>query len=383
MISDQAPMGIYIHVPFCLRKCDYCDFYSIGLSNQEMLETYTHSLVLELRRRREEFPFPFNTIFLGGGTPSLLKPQQIETIIDTVFAHYPAAGQPEISLEANPATVNLQGMKDLRSAGINRLSIGVQSFSDSELRLLGRMHDSKEAEEALANAFRAGFTNVNADLIYGIPGQQARDWESSLTRLQKYQPPHLSMYLLQLESSTPMGRKINEGKLPAEDEDLESRLYYKALEFLRARGYHHYEISNLAQPGLECRHNLIYWQAGRYLGIGCGAVSFDGRQRILNQPPVEKYIADLMAGRCTAVEILETMNLQQRLVDALILGLRLIDGINVEDFNHRFDINIKDLFKEAINTSCEEGLLAEHGGRLYLTPRAYFLSNQVFSRFIS
>jgi oxygen-independent coproporphyrinogen III oxidase len=381
--NKNEPLGLYLHIPFCLNKCDYCDFYSlpVNANNNEEIEIYTRCLIVELKQRCQKASAPFASIYLGGGTPSLLKPKQIESILDTIFGNYQAGFQPEITMEVNPATVNLRDMKDFRSAGVNRLSIGVQSFSDRELKVLGRLHGREEAIIALDNAARAGFMNFSADLIYGIPGQQEADWYNNLREMGKHEPPHLSIYLLQLEESTPLAKKIATGLVQPVDEDFEIRLYRMALDYLQQQGYNHYEISNLARPGYECCHNMIYWRGSPYLGFGCGAVSFDGVSRFLNQPPLREYIEALRAGRKPLLEVLETMNDDQRAADALILGLRLTAGIDLADFNDRFGINILQRFEEAIFTSCEQNLLVIKDGRLYLDPRAYFLSNQVFSRF--
>lgn len=383
MTNRKDSLGLYLHIPFCLKKCDYCDFYSLPVNNNnEVIETYVSCLLNELKWRRQEAAAPFTSIYMGGGTPSLLKPQQIERIIDTIFGHYPTGPRLEITIEANPATLSLQSMKDYRSAGVNRLSIGIQSFIDRELKMLGRLHGRDEAENTLKNAAKAGFVNYSADLIYGIPGQREEDWLNNLRLMQQYEPPHISVYLLQLEDTTPLARKIETGLINPVAEELEISLYRLGLDYLQEQGYHHYEISNLAKPGHECCHNLVYWHGGSYLGFGCGAVSFDGVSRSLNQPPLEKYIAALQSGHPPSIEVLETMDNNQRATDAIILGLRLTSGINVADFNERFGMDIFKHFQEAINVCLEQGLLVNKDGRLYIEPRAYFLSNQVFSRFL-
>jgi len=375
-------MGIYIHIPFCLHKCDYCDFYSVPVTNLSLLEDYTCSVINELKLRKNEIDCPFTTVYLGGGTPSLLSPVQIERILATVFAHYQSQGEPEISMETNPATVNLTKLQDLRAAGVNRMSIGVQSFSDQDLKTLGRIHNGRDASAVLSDVSKAGFDNFNIDLIYGLPGQTLAAWHENLSQAMNFNPPHVSAYLLQLDQSTPLARKIEAGILNMLDDELEASLYYFTLNYLQGQGYQHYEISNFAKPNRECQHNLLYWRGSRYLGIGSGAVSFDGQQRNLNQPPLDNYIEALLDHRLPPIKILETMDAGQRIIDVIIMGLRLTEGISRDDFQQRFGIDLLKDYQDIISNCQLQGLLELENDRMYLTKRAYFLSNQVLSQFI-
>jgi len=381
--NSSAPMGIYIHIPFCLHKCDYCDFYSLPIVDPVILENYTRSVIKELKRQAASISSPCGSIYLGGGTPSLLLPQQVERIVNSVFDNYQACSELEISMEVNPATVNLEDLKGLRGAGVNRLSVGVQSFADIELKTLGRMHGGYEAEATLRDVVKAGFNNFNIDLIYGLPGQTQSSWLENLSLAMKFNPQHISSYLLQLDESTPMARKVKAGIINLLDDELESKLYYTTLDFLAEQGYYHYEISNFARPGYECRHNLLYWQAQEYLGIGCGAVSFINRQRNLNQADVNHYIEVMLTDRPLQIEILETMTPRQLVADAIILGLRLTGGIKREEFRDRFGIDIMEEYRDVINTCQVQGLLEIENDRIYLAKRAYFLSNQVFNQFMA
>jgi len=383
VINSSPPIGIYIHIPFCLSKCYYCDFYSLPLLDPIILEQYTLSIISELKLRKAENYGPFASIYLGGGTPSLLRPTQVERILESVFANYRPYGEPEISMEVNPATVNLQDLKDLRSIGINRLSIGVQSFSDAELKTLGRIHSGPEASEILGDVKKAGFDNFNIDLIYGLPCQTLSGWQENLRLAVDFNPQHISAYLLQLDESTPLARRINEGTISLLDDELEASMYYATLDYLKGQGYSHYEISNFARPNYECCHNKIYWQCREYLGIGAGAVSFNGTQRILNKPPVETYIEELLADRPASIEILEDMDYRHKVADAIIMGLRLAKGINREEFCHRFGIDILEDYHDVIQACRMQGLLEIKNDYIYLTKKAYFLSNQVLSKFIA
>ncbi len=382
MINSLEPMGIYIHIPFCLSKCAYCDFYSQSGADQDTLENYTRSVINELQMCREKSNQPFATVYLGGGTPSLLSPAQIERILTAVYKYYQPWGHPEISMEINPATVNGQEMKALRGLGVNRLSIGIQSFADAELKILGRIHNGSEASAILGDVRQAGFDNFNIDLIYGIPGQTESAWLANLHQALRFEPPHISAYLLQLEPTTPLAHKIDVGLFSLLDDESEAALYYLTREFMQENGYEHYEISNFARTGHQCRHNKIYWQGYNYLGAGAGAVSFDGRQRLLNSPSVEKYIAAGMGSEPIGTQVLETMSPEQRVVDAIIMGLRLTAGISRGDFKRRFHIDILQEYQDIISQCQEQGLIELADDHVLLTPKAYFLSNQVFSQFI-
>lgn len=383
MTNNAESMGIYIHIPFCLHKCNYCDFYSRAVNDPDLMERYTRSVINELRLRRNEISRSFSTIYLGGGTPSLLKTVQIEKILAAVFAYYQARDEAEISMEINPATVNLQDLKDLRSAGVNRISIGVQSFSDTELKILGRMHSGRDAATVLNDVTQAGFDNFNLDLIYGLPGQTMSAWRDNLKLAVDFNPQHISAYLLQLDPATPLARDIEAGVFNCLDDEEEARLYYFTLDYLQDYGYQHYEISNFARPDRECRHNLLYWQSRPYLGIGSGAVSFNGGQRILNQPPLDRYVEDLLDYRRPPAKILEDMDSRQKINDAVIMGLRLCSGISREDFLYRFGIDILREYQDIINACQNRGLLELKNDRISLTKNAYFLSNQVLCQFIN
>jgi putative oxygen-independent coproporphyrinogen III oxidase len=376
-------MGIYIHIPFCLQKCDYCDFYSLPLNQPDLLEDYTRSVTNELNMRQAEMDRPFISIYLGGGTPSLLRPGQVEQILSAIFAAYSSQGKIEISMEMNPATVTLKKLKDYKAAGVNRMSVGVQSFSDQELKLLGRLHDRAEAEDALRCVHQAGFDNFSLDLIYGLPGQTWSAWSRNLSRAVEFEPRHISAYLLQLEPTTPMAQKIEKGMMSLLDDEAEAGLYYNMVDYLKEQGYLHYEISNFARPGCECRHNLLYWQSRPYLGIGCGAVSFNDTERYINQPPLENYISALLDSRRPPVTMLESMNSEERLIDAVVMGLRLTQGINGTDFKHRWGIDILKKYHDILSGGQTRGLLELENDRIYLTKRGYFLSNQVLSEFFS
>ena len=383
VINKKLAAGIYIHIPFCLRKCSYCDFYSIPVPEKDLLESYTNCLIQELKTQAPNWrDRKFSTIYLGGGTPSLLAPTQIGRILAEVFGSYDMLSEPEISMEANPATLSLQALKELKQAGINRLSLGVQSFQDDELQLLGRIHGVQEIWETVAGLERAGFTNYNIDLIYGIPGQSLQSWIKNLGMAVKCHPQHISAYLLQLDPSTPLAKRIKQGTLPEADEDLEASMYYSSIDYLHSEGYQHYEISNFSQPNYACRHNLIYWQAHEYLGLGAGAVSYKDGQRIINQADFKAYLDDINRDQGCAVEILETMSPREKFLDAIILGLRLTAGISSAEILDRFGIDFKREYHAIIEKLVGQGLLDVKEDRIALTRQGYFLSNQVLCQFV-
>lgn len=383
MINEKLPAGIYIHIPFCLQKCAYCDFFSLEAWDEPCLQTYVEALISELKMRREEWADRhFSSIYFGGGTPSLLSPAQIGKILDQICRLLIVDSEAEISMEANPATLNLPRLRSYRSAGVNRISLGVQSFFDDELALLGRIHSASDVYSTVDLVDRAGFDNFNLDLIYGLPGQTAKRWQENLNRAAELKPDHLSCYLLQLEDDTPMGQKVEQGKLVLPDDEVLVQIYDQTRNFLRQCGYIHYEISNFSIPGQECRHNLFYWKAYDYLGLGAGAVSKIHAQRRLNKTDLEQYMKTVAEEKLPPQIILESMNRREQLADALIMGLRLMQGVDREELLERFGMDIYLLYQEEINTCLDMDLITITGDNLRLTERGYFVSNEVFCRFL-
>ncbi|WP_054691922.1 radical SAM family heme chaperone HemW [Syntrophomonas palmitatica] len=263
---NPSSLGIYIHVPFCLQKCRYCDFYSLPLAWPVDMASYNQALLAEISLKASLYPHQsIQSIYIGGGTPSLLSPQQIQTIITVIKNSFNLNIDAEISLEANPAALHEQKMAGLLEAGINRFSLGVQSFDDEELRLMGRAHNARQAYETIELFQRQGCKNFNIDLIYGLPGQSIEKWLQNLKQAAECNPSHLSLYLLQLEEHTPMGRDAAAKKIRLPGEDIEWEMYYQAVSYLQEHGYDHYELSNFCRPGYHCRHNLLYWSACEYL----------------------------------------------------------------------------------------------------------------------
>jgi oxygen-independent coproporphyrinogen-3 oxidase len=386
MINHDNYRGIYIHIPFCIAKCNYCDFYSVPIGrSMDWQEQYIRGLVAEIKQRASFYDGQrIITIYIGGGTPSLLTAGQIDRLLTKLAAAFPLSSDIEITMEANPATVNEKYLRECRQAGVNRLSLGVQSFIDRELHLLGRLHSAQDSKEAIRAARAAGFANLNLDLIYGIPGQTTDDWTANLCQAMVADTEHLSLYLLQLEPHTPMGRWVDEGKLLMLEDEQEYQLYQISREFLNHHGYQQYEISNFARPGKECRHNLHYWYSAEYIGLGAGAVSFINRVRQQNAQ-LDSYLqvsADYQPGFWHG-EILESMSERQRWIDAVVMGLRTTQGIYMEDFKSRFGVDLHQEYAQVINELMAGGFIIIKDGYLRLAPSAYFISNQVLYRFIA
>ncbi len=382
--SKLMPMSIYIHFPFCLRKCDYCDFYSIPY-RADLADEYCKALNCEIERIADlqEWGTAIS-VYLGGGTPSLMSPAQIQKLLDHIRKFFSVAANCEITMEANPGTVSLEGLKACREAGVNRISLGVQSFNESELELLGRIHSRDAVYRSVEYVVNAGIVNYGLDLIYGIPGQGLPEWEQNLQEAVKLAPAHLSCYLLQMEETVPLALRLQKGEVSALPEEDESDMYYAAVDLLKHEGYQHYEISNFCRPGRACRHNLNYWEAGDYLGLGAGAVSFKGGVRYRNLPQIRQYIENLLSkGQEPPREVMESLTSRDQAgCDAMIMGLRMTRGVNVDEFEKRFGLQPLAVFADALEKSREEGLLEYNHPWLRLTRRGYFLSNRVFVRIL-
>jgi oxygen-independent coproporphyrinogen-3 oxidase len=322
------------------------------------------------------------SIYFGGGTPSLLSAGQINDILTNIHSLFTVSGTAEISLEANPGTVDLAFLTDIRKLGINRLSLGVQSLHDSELALLGRIHSAAGAKAALQLARKSGFDNINLDLIYGLPGQSLADWRGTLDTVLAMAPEHLSLYALSLEAGTPMWQAVEDKRLPGIDPDMVADQYELAEDILTEHGYQHYEISNWAKPGRECRHNLVYWQNQPYLGIGVAAHSYLDGHRLANTRSLDDYLAAFSRGALPEKEMDELISPELQTAETVILGLRLGAGIGMNNIKSRCGVDLQTRYREPVREMTELGLLEYSGGNLRLTRRGRLLSNEVFWRFL-
>ena len=419
----SQPIALYLHIPFCETRCPYCDFNTYeGI--EHLIPDYVDALVQELHlwgnalakrgspesrtwdsggglgpalSEAEGVSPQITTIFFGGGTPSYLPPQHIQRLLDTARASFHLLPQAEVSLESNPGDVTPERLAVWRNAGVNRLSIGVQSLDDGLLRLLGRRHNALQAVEAYRNAQAAGFANVNLDLMFGLPGQTLAQWQDTLKRTLELHPEHLSMYCLTLEEGTPLEAWVRSGKLAEPDPDLAADMYLLAQELAEQSGYGHYEISNWAFPGYEALHNLAYWRSQPYLGVGPGAHSYlDGWRFAVIKSPA-RYVQRVQ--ECSTLpasawapaslkahgllESADAIDAHTAMGEAMMMGLRLSEGVSDAAFRLRFGVGLLETYPVPVAELVELGLLCWEGDRLKLTPGGQLLGNEVFQRFVA
>ncbi len=370
----EAPAGLYIHVPFCRSKCAYCDFYSI--TDNSHVERYLHALSCEMASYRDFAP-RFDTVYIGGGTPSVLTPRQLAEIMRAIRQNFVIAQDSEITLEVNPGDADAALMRSLHDEGFNRVSIGVQSFDDGLLAFLGRRHSAREGREAIEAARRAGFTNLSIDLIYGVPAQSFELWQQTLETAIGFEPEHLSCYELTLEEGTPLLRRITEDRIGLPGEEDGCRFFFMTSEYLESRGYTHYEVSNFARhPSLVSRHNCKYWDHTPYLGVGPAAHSFQGAGRWWNRRSLERYTRDLEEGRLP-VEGREDLTPDELRLEALYFGFRTIRGIRGPDFAERYGFDLIREKSAALQSLREQGLVNLQGEILTPTRRGLALADRL------
>ncbi|HAS04521.1 MAG TPA: coproporphyrinogen III oxidase, partial [Dehalococcoidia bacterium] len=346
--------AIYIHVPFCRRRCKYCSFISYQ-SREGDIPAYIDAVKKELSLRSEDTVI--NTVYFGGGTPSLLTSEQISSLMSAIKNNFHLANDSEITMESNPGTIDFKYLCGVKMAGINRLSIGVQSFNDEELSMLGRIHTVKDALVAIKYAREAALNNLNIDLIYGLPGQTIDDWKDNLVKAIEVNPDHISLYALTLEPEEPLFKDIESGILPEISADTAAGQYELAEKLLEKHGYIHYEISNWAKPGFECLHNLVYWQGGEYLGIGVAAHSYTEKRRTANTADLDKYMSYLSHNSLPPQDNDEVIDPELELAESIILGLRMCNGIGLQDFQKRFNIDIMERYNRRIDELLDAGLI--------------------------
>lgn len=378
--------SLYVHIPFCLKRCIYCDFIS-GLYDPARADAYIEALKKEISNIPKEKTL--STLFIGGGTPTALTTDTLSGLIDHIFEHFSFTEDCEATIEANPGTVDTDKLKAVRSAGINRISIGVQSFHDDELSFLGRIHTSEEAEQAVRIAKDAGFDNIGIDLMYGIPGQSFESWRKTIEKAVSLKPKHISTYELTVEKGTLLYDYItghpSPGTLPAEDKII--RMYDHTIDYLTSEGYLHYEISNFALPNYPSRHNLTYWDRGEYYGAGLGAHSFVNETRFHNTDNLDEYL-DLISENKSPVKGSEPITGDMALSEAIFLGLRKTGGMNIEAISKRYNVNIITRFHKEIEDLRAAGLIEMNSSdcsyetTLKLTRKGLVLSNEVFTTFI-
>jgi oxygen-independent coproporphyrinogen-3 oxidase len=390
--------GIYIHIPFCRSRCSYCDF-ATGIYESALTEKYVGAVEQEIREWNEVEPERVDTIYFGGGTPSLLSPNQVQQILDAVHHRFSVIGGAEVTLEMNPGPdsslrsqdsstdtngieLSSKKLRGLRHLGVNRASFGAQTFDDHQLRRLGRTHTSDDIHTTFRHLREAGFDNINFDLIAGLPGQTLDGWARNLEEALALRPEHLSLYLLDIHEGTPLADQIRRGRQPRPDDDLAAEMYRVMIGRVCEAGYEHYEISNFCLPGRESRHNTKYWTGAPYYGFGCSAHSYDGRfRRWSNERDVARYTESLESNRSAVVEGTVLSDADAR-AESMFLGLRMMRGLDARSFAARFGADPREEYKDDLARFCEAGLIEVDGQLIRLTPNGALFSNEVFAAFV-
>lgn len=374
-MGNAAPPGLYIHIPFCASKCPYCSFYSIA--DLSGLEDYLAAVRREISMRRDDLSGAFDTVYIGGGTPSLLSPAQIDSLLATCRDILKISDDAEITLEANPADIGPGYLRSVKDAGVNRLNIGVQSFNRDILQFLGRRHTAGQAIAAIEASEKAGFGNIGIDLMYAVPGQDMPVWKETLEMAAGFNLHHLSCYQLTIDPLTPLGKQLENGKLAVPGEESQREFFLETSAALERAGYMHYEVSNFAkgEPFMS-RHNRKYWDHTPYAGIGAAAHSFDGGSRFWNHASVKSYLEDIKASR-RPVAASETLSLEQLRLETLFLGLRTRKGIDMADFADRYSGRYWESKKDILGQLEKEGLIEIRDGWLRPTVTGLALADSL------
>lgn len=401
--------SLYVHVPFCVQKCDYCAFYSHSLleSSEDLRSEFLEGLELEMEMRKIDAPQGVSSLFIGGGTPTALGDVELERIMEMMHRHFQFTQGAEKTVEGNPGTITPSKLKILRSYGINRFSLGVQSFDDELLKTVGRIHSGQQARRAIQLLRTHGFDNLNLDLMFGLPGQNLSAWQASLEEALTYSPEHLSLYGLMLEEGTPLytryhlevketetkeklatlgeigGEIVEEYLVGIANDDLQAAMYEWAVERLEVAGYIHYETSNFAQPGYECQHNLGYWRGDDYLGFGPGGVSFLDKVRWKNMEHVPNYLACLQRGDAVLDESgVEVLSQRECMAERMILGLRLMAGVDIATFVKDFGVDPRDIYRDVLECYKHRSVFSLENGYIRLNPKYAFVANSILQEFV-
>ncbi|WP_319471038.1 radical SAM family heme chaperone HemW [uncultured Trichococcus sp.] len=371
----------YLHIPFCEHICFYCDFNKVFLEGQPVDE-YVDALIKEMQLSKQLHPEEtISTFYIGGGTPTTLKERQLERLLNGIRSTYSLPKGAEFTMEANPESVSFEKLKIMRDYGVNRLSMGVQSFNNDILKKIGRIHTAEQVYTSVANARKAGFENMTIDLIFRLPNQTMADFEDSLKKALELDLPHYSIYALILENKTVFYNLMRQGKLPLPSEDTEADMYALAIDTMSRNGRSQYEISNFALPGYESQHNLTYWKNESYFGFGAGAHGYVDGVRYHNHGPIQQYLAPL---RDNSLPIIRQQRLSknEQMEEEMILGLRTMAGVSQKHFAVKFQTPLLDQYAAVISDLVAEGLLVIDGDRIRLTQRGVFLGNEVFRSFL-
>ncbi|EJT6613849.1 oxygen-independent coproporphyrinogen III oxidase [Clostridium perfringens] len=373
-------ISLYIHIPFCAQKCLYCDFPSFARKDH-LRKAYIEALNKEIISLREKYNnLEINTIFIGGGTPSVLESDELECLLKEV-AKLNMAKDIEYSMECNPGNLTEEKLEVMKNYGVNRISIGLQAKQDNLLKGLGRIHNYKTFKENFLLAKKVGFNNINVDLMFGLPNQRLNEWEETLREIISLEPAHISAYSLIIEEGTAFYNLYENDKLKLPTEEEERKMYHLAKKILEENGFNQYEISNYAKEGKECRHNLAYWNMDNWIGVGSAAASYINGKRIKNISSVEEYINSINE-KGEAVEEIINNSKNDNMEEFMFMGLRKINGIDENEFKKRFSMNINDVYGEILNKYIDEGLLIRDSGRIFLSEKGIEISNIIMADFL-
>ncbi len=375
-------LGLYLHIPYCLHKCGYCDFNSHP-ENQEESTRYVNALLKELKAYSQNLKnYTVPTVFMGGGTPTILPASQLKQILDTVQAGFNLTPDCEITIEANPATIKMETLQKIRAAGYNRISIGVQSFDEKELKLLERVHSEEEIHSTVQQARSAKFQNLSMDLMFALPNQTIEKWRSHLEQAIAKNPDHLSTYNLTIEPATAFYKLHKRGKLSLPHEDIQLEMYETTIQTLEDSGYKQYEISNFSKPGMESQHNINYWNNGEYLGVGAGASSYLNGERFKNTNLPSIYIREIEQ-KNNAIEARERLEPIHAMGETLMLGLRLLKGISIDVFENRFQVSFQKVYGKIIEPLLHQELIVLDRNHIALSRKGLFLADSVILKFMA
>ena len=375
--------AVYIHIPFCVKKCNYCDFlsFSHGTSTTDAMKQYIHALIAEIKLATAQYRVQAKTIFVGGGTPSILPESLMQLLLEAIEQYFVFDCLQEYTVELNPGTITERKLQIMKQYGVNRLSIGVQSDNTEQLQLLGRIHTFEEAKEAVHLARMAGFDNINLDFMYGIPGQTVDAWADTLTNAMALKPQHLSLYQLKIEEDTILHQWLEDGRIEEFDDETALAMYRTAQTVLAREGYHQYEISNYAKAGYASLHNQVYWRTDAYLGLGLGACSWVRPNRWNNHFAMNDYLQSIAQGKLPAGEA-EHLTVQEQMEETVFMALRMNAGLSKALFQDRFGCSVESIFADAIQTCKENQWLTEAEDCCLLTEEGRVLGNLVFMEFI-
>lgn len=375
-------LGLYIHVPFCAQKCYYCDFNSYKINSNQKKE-YLINIEREMKFYKEEFKDKcFDTVFFGGGTPSILTVDELQELVNNINENFNIKKDAEITIECNPGTINREKLEAMKKMGINRLSIGLQATQNYHLKSIGRIHTYEEFEKNYYDALDIGFENINIDLMYALPNQKTQEWKDTLDKIIKLNPSHISAYSLILEEGTKLYDMYQNKEFELLDEDTDINMYNYTIDTLKRHGYNQYEISNYSKEDLECKHNIIYWKCDKYLGLGPGASGFIGDTRYSNIEDICEYNKCIMQNIRPVSEEIE-LTKKDKIEEFIFMGLRMNEGINVDIFKERFDTDFYDIYQEVMDKLIKRELVRFDGKNISLTQKGREISNSVFIEFLN